>query len=376
MYLDAAQAAVAGWGAANQVKFQGSPTVGWLNNVSATTAMLGAEAYAAAVYTDETTGSNNAAPNDMTLLAAAPAVGDAYYFGYSMPFTKLTLNIGTQGVKAPGDWTIAWEYYNGTVWTALGGLGDGTAAFTAAVGNRDVTFTLPTAWEATTVNSVTGYWIRARVTASTNPIGIQPLGTQSWINGLPPPFTSSVSITWHATTTIGATSLLLGANVISWATTLSNYWAVALTTNTSDGFKLSTYGDQYFTNAIPNLRTACPQIFLSGSSIPSNVEPASYSTPYKTALENSWPFDTAGLATWFGLNDDVFKAGLFFLIFGMIAFFIGARARRFDVGMFVVLVAIPIGARLGWISLTLAILAGVFCAFALLFAVIFQRGAA
>ena len=137
--------------------------------------------------TDETADINNVAANDVPLLPAAPEENDATCFGNYDKFDKLTVDIGTQGVKAPGDWSIVWEYWDGDSWEALTGVTDGTAEFTAAAGNHDVTFTVPSDWaekeiSITAGGSITAYWIRARVdAATTNPIGAQPLADQGWL---------------------------------------------------------------------------------------------------------------------------------------------------------------------------------------------------
>lgn len=137
----------------------------------------GAEAYVhTGSYTDETAAAQNVTANDMTLLPAVPAQNDAYYFGHDKVFDVMTLNIGTPGV---GVWTITWEYWNGA-WIALSGVVDGTNNFTVAAGSHDVTFTRPGDWATTAVNTVTKYWIRARVSAYTSVI-TQPKGTQASI---------------------------------------------------------------------------------------------------------------------------------------------------------------------------------------------------
>lgn len=145
----------------------------------AITSMQGAVADDGGVQTDETTEANNDTANDMTLLPAAPAVNDAYYFGGVYPFQQLTINIGTAGVKGAGAWTITWEYWNGSAWATVS-VTDGTSEFTVA-GTSNVTFTPPVDWASTAVAGITAYWIRARVTAATLPITTQPLGTQSWV---------------------------------------------------------------------------------------------------------------------------------------------------------------------------------------------------
>jgi len=132
----------------------------------------GAMAYDAPAYTDELTEALSAAASDMTLLPAIPVVGDAYYFGWFVPQSGFTLNIGTQG---DGTWTITWEYYNGG-WVALGGVSDGTSGFTLS-GSCDISWTLPADWATVAVNGSTLYWVRARVSAFVAVI-TQPLGTQ------------------------------------------------------------------------------------------------------------------------------------------------------------------------------------------------------
>lgn len=130
------------------------------------------------LYTDETTPANEGTANDMTLLPSTPAVDDAYYFGHATKqFKQVDLLIGTQGA---GTWTVAWQYWNGTAWTALSDVVDGTTAFTAAVGLRAVTYTVPEDWAKCTVDSVNGYWIRANV-ATYSAVTTQPLGTQAWV---------------------------------------------------------------------------------------------------------------------------------------------------------------------------------------------------
>lgn len=143
--------------------------------------MQGAVADDGGVQTDETTEANSAAANDMTLLPASPALNDAYYLGGLHRFNEARLNVGTAGVKAPGDWTLAYEYsQGGGNWGTLTGVTDGTSEFTVA-GTSNITFTVPGDWARDAVAGVTAYWIRLRVTAATLPIGTQPLGTQSWV---------------------------------------------------------------------------------------------------------------------------------------------------------------------------------------------------
>ncbi|MGB9521626.1 MAG: hypothetical protein ACPL6F_02610, partial [Anaerolineales bacterium] len=144
---------------------------------TSTNPLTGALLWNGSTYTDETTAANNATANDITLLRATPAVGDAYYFGGKEPFYKLRLNIGTAGA---GTWTIVWEYYNGSTWTSITDIFDPTNGFKNGTGNKDIVFSPPTDWASTSVNGIPAYWIRARV-SSFSTITTQPKGTQAWV---------------------------------------------------------------------------------------------------------------------------------------------------------------------------------------------------
>ncbi|KKL66695.1 hypothetical protein LCGC14_2142420, partial [marine sediment metagenome] len=149
----------------------------WAESIVYQDALSAAIALDDPAYTDETTEANDASADDITLLPAVPEVEDMYYFGYSSPFDRLILNVGTAGA---GSWVIAWEYWNGNTWELLPDLTDGTDAFTT-VGTNDVAFTQPTDWMANTINAQGPfYYIRARVDIFTS-ITTQPLGTQAWI---------------------------------------------------------------------------------------------------------------------------------------------------------------------------------------------------
>lgn len=141
-------------------------------------AVEGAVADDGASLTDETANANSAATDDMTLLPAEPAVGDAYDFGFAVPANRLRLKIHTPG---EGTWTIVWKYWDGSAWSNLSGVTDGTEAFKAAAGDHDVVFTQPVDWAESTIETITSYWIRAEVTAYTD-ISVQPKGSQAWVD--------------------------------------------------------------------------------------------------------------------------------------------------------------------------------------------------
>ncbi len=132
------------------------------------------------VFTDEDTPFNEATADDVEVLPATPAAEDACYFGHATSqFARVDVNITTQG---DGVWTIAVEYWNGSAWTAVSGLTDGTTSWTAATGWKSITFTLPGDWATTSVNSTTAYWIRTRVSAYTSVVAAPQVG-QGYIIG-------------------------------------------------------------------------------------------------------------------------------------------------------------------------------------------------
>jgi len=106
-----------------------------------------------------------------SLLPAVPAANDRVYFGIQStladagPFCSLVFDL-SQAQANVAD--IVWEYWNGA-WVALT-VQDNTdqnGAMTGAAfdttGRRSVHWVQPSDWATTTVNGVTGFWIRAEV---------------------------------------------------------------------------------------------------------------------------------------------------------------------------------------------------------------------
>ena len=123
--------------------------------------------------TDETTAATNSTSDDMTLLPATPATGDAYYFGNSEQFDIFDIHISTAG---SGSWTIVWEYYDGSSWVSLDGVTDDTNGFTTG-GVNTVTWDAPVDWSKQTVDGSELFWVRARVDTYSS-ISTQPLGQE------------------------------------------------------------------------------------------------------------------------------------------------------------------------------------------------------
>jgi hypothetical protein len=95
------------------------------------------------------------------LLPATAVQNDAFYIGHSMTghphkMNEIKFTLGTNAANI----TFAFEYYNGSAWATLTGVSDATTNLT---GDGTISFTTPTDWATVSVNSVTAYWVRFRV---------------------------------------------------------------------------------------------------------------------------------------------------------------------------------------------------------------------
>jgi hypothetical protein len=117
-------------------------------------------------FVDETTPANEATADDVEIVGTTIAENDAIYVGHAtIQFGEVDFNITTQGNYDAT--TFAVEYWDGTQFTAVSNLVDGTTAFEAATGIVKVTFDIPEDWAKNTVlSSINGYWIRYRCTAT------------------------------------------------------------------------------------------------------------------------------------------------------------------------------------------------------------------
>ena len=125
-------------------------------------------------FNDNTTEARLAGGTAFTLFPT-PGTSDRTYIGHSVRFTQVIVDVQT----ASSGQTLVWEYWNGTAWSTLT-VTDGTSGFTV---DGTVTWTAPTNWATTAVNSSTLYWIRVRFTGSapgTNPT-INTISYLGWI---------------------------------------------------------------------------------------------------------------------------------------------------------------------------------------------------
>lgn len=93
------------------------------------------------------------------------ANGDWVVIGGPQPFLgvaidQVTLNSNTA--------TLTVEYWNGSAWTAVSNMVDGTIASSVRTLGQDgqITWTIPTDWVVSTINGISSYWVRLSVSAA------------------------------------------------------------------------------------------------------------------------------------------------------------------------------------------------------------------
>lgn len=120
---------------------------------------------AGTVFVDQTAAYNSVAVADFNPFLALGVIGDYVAFGMDATFSGLTMDNtgGTQGVAG----VVVWEYWNGTTWTALAGISDGTSSFTAALAaGQVVSWTVPSDWATLALSGVTKFYVRANIAAT------------------------------------------------------------------------------------------------------------------------------------------------------------------------------------------------------------------
>lgn len=98
--------------------------------------------------------------------------GNTLYFGGDEPFTALETLVDT--VVTLGSGVLAWEYWNGSAWVAVSVMAADSlapygqyadAVFGRAAATETVRFGSFSGWATKSLNSVTKYWVRARITS-------------------------------------------------------------------------------------------------------------------------------------------------------------------------------------------------------------------
>ena len=181
----------------------------------------------------------------------------------------------------------------------------------------------------------------------------------------------STSFIWRTSTSVALTQTFIYNDIISWANTLTSYWNTPLTSTSGSTPVLSTTGATYFAQVVPGLQQMSPQLFATGTSIPTYIQ-RTQNTSAAVAVTNTWPFDFSGIAQWLGFpaGDSVFRGLAAVALIIILATVLNTR---------VPLSGIPVSwaaligmASIGWITPVLC--AGICFMCAVLFGMIFLLG--
>jgi hypothetical protein len=136
--------------------------------------------YVSSSYLDDTSDAGNVAVGDIRMVTG---VGDIAYFGKLQKYDAVNWETATAGVGG----FVVWEYWNGSTWAGITSMQSNSNG--NFLGGRGyISFTPPTNWATTTVNSegTPYYYVRARVTTA---YSATPVGTQ--MDNIPRPYMSS-----------------------------------------------------------------------------------------------------------------------------------------------------------------------------------------
>lgn len=158
----------------------------------------------------------------------------SYYLGHRSTFSAVDLLVTTVGVYATG--SFAWQYWNGTAWTALSGVTDNSTNLTLS-GLRRVSFTVPGDWaladlhEASASGSNDGsgrcYWIRLHATTyseTTQPVVTVQQATAVSAPSISPACLAIGDDVLNVTPSVIQWGLALPAGIVASATGLYTFW--------------------------------------------------------------------------------------------------------------------------------------------------------
>lgn len=167
--------------------------------------------------------------------------------------------------------------------------------------------------------SVTGLYLSAADVVSMNvtyqsnnyTISLERNPSATW-NGTPPEPTVYTPISWTATTKDMRDTLRI--RILQLASDFRSYWS--LTFNLQESGSLTSYGENYFTGAITNLRLLCPQVFSSFITSPT-FRRRTFSLSYALTLRNQWVgtwLDMTSAAADWGIDPIWLYGGLWTLV--------------------------------------------------------------
>ncbi len=119
-----------------------------------------------ATYTDYTAAATDENPATHVAVSSLDTVanGDWVVVGDVIPFTGVSIDMDANVNANVASLTV--EYWDGSSWSSVAGLSDGTASGGATLAqDGEITFTEPADWKPSSVNKVRAFWTRLSVSA-------------------------------------------------------------------------------------------------------------------------------------------------------------------------------------------------------------------
>jgi len=195
--------------------------------------------------------------------------------------------------------------------------------------------------------------------------------TITWDGDVPDAQTSSFNL-WQDYPT-SAAQIALASRILYLADILEQTWAVDMIQSTPSGSSLTTYGEDYFVNVIPNLSLMAPAVF-SGQMIAPDVSRDEFEQEYAEDLASEiigTPLDISELATTFGMSREALTTILYY---SAVAILVGLTVHYLQSYKPALMIAIPavIGGAFVGVPLVVTVVIG-FVALVMIAYVLFYR---
>ena len=181
--------------------------------------------------------------------------------------------------------------------------------------------------------------------------------TITWDGDVPDAQASSFNL-WQDYPT-SAAQIALASRILYLADILEQTWAVDMIQSTPLGSSLTTYGEDYFVNVIPNLSLMAPAVF-SGQMIAPDVSRDEFEQEYAEDLASEiigTPLDISELATTFGMSREALTTILYY---SAVAILVGLTVHYLQSYKPALMIAIPavIGGAFVGVPLVVTIVIG------------------
>jgi len=199
--------------------------------------------------------------------------------------------------------------------------------------------------------------------------------TLAW--GADPPETSVGDFDLWQDWPISTTQEILASRILWLADQLELAWAVDMIETTASGSRLTDYGESYFVNVIPDLRTMAPSAFV-GQIIQPEVEKREFTEDYSDDLAASvvgTPLDLTPLADAFDLSREVVTTVIYYAAVVVFLALLVTKIKNYKPAILMTIPCIIGGAFVG-VPLVITVLAGFFSLILIAYILFYQKSTA